>query len=297
MKRDWMLLSLLVLVCVVLGVGAVGASAALPEFVECQKVKGTGGYKDGACAVADPSHKGDHEITAPSHRCVLAVKGAGGFTGAYGDRHCTELDPKHEGRYELTEGVGKGKPFKSKGAWVRLRLRELGPFDEREISCFKSSASGLVTGPKTIAGLKFLLTDCKGPVFPESEECSSEGQSGGTILIGPFTATLGYINAAAHRVGIPIPPEAGPQTVFCNYDGMKLRLDGALTAELRGDQAEFGKKFELALVPLEGSGGQEPGASTYEFNFPVMAEEFSGPKPLDWNGTFVNSGETLRLDA
>jgi len=47
---------------VLIAVIAASASAALPEYKECAKVKHTGAFKEGNCAKESPTHEGDYEI-------------------------------------------------------------------------------------------------------------------------------------------------------------------------------------------------------------------------------------------
>lgn len=280
--------------------GVAGASAALPEYSECQKVKKTGTYKDNGCTIVDPQHKGSNEIGLPGHRCVKVAKVEGSFHGSFDDRHCTEADPKHEGGFELTEGVGKGKPFKGKAvSGVQLQLHQFFTGEERSIICSRGSDEGLVTGPSSIEDLRFKLQGCKGPWYQLSEECSQVGRGTprGTIEFGPLSATLSYISSAEHRVGIDLKGEGEEfAEVLCEFAPFYLRFTGSDVAQLGGEQlTSFSKRFELELSAAEGLEGQAPDVPFYEIG--SSPEELGPPTPLGIEGLFSEKGEALKLNA
>jgi hypothetical protein len=300
MMRGILAIAAIACAVAVAAIGVAGASAALPEYTECQKVKNTGAYKDNGCTIVDPQHKGSNEIGVPAHRCGKVAKVEGAFHGAFDDRHCTEADPNHEGSFELTEGVGKGKPFKGKASGgVQLQLHQFFTGEERSIICSKGSDEGLVTGPSSIENLRFKLQGCEGPWFQLSEECSQVGASTprGTIEFGPLSATLGYISSAEHRVGIDLKGEGEEfAEVYCEFAPFYLRFTGSDVAQLGGEQlTSFSKSFELDLSAAEGLEGQAPDVPFYEIG--SRSEELGSPTPLGIIGHFSEKGVALKLNA
>lgn len=286
-----------VLACLAACVGfaatvASSASAALPEYVECQKVKGTGAFTNGSCTKPDSRHTGKYELTAPTRACVKLLKGAEGFTGAFDDSACSEPDPEHKGHFELTEGVVKGKPFKGRlsgGAEFAIPEHFF-----REVHCLGGKDQGVVTGATTLNRVVISLTGCEMPAFGK---CNSAGAARGEIDTAPLSGSLGYIDASTHSVGVDLSGEGGaPFAEFSCEFGMTIRIVGSDVIEITGEQLEvFGKVFELRSSAAEALEGGP--IDRLEWEGKITEPEFSEPEPAPLLGSFNNRGEKLRLNA
>jgi hypothetical protein len=266
-----------------------GAASALPEWVQCTKVKKTGAYEDSACSTPSGSHTGNYEVTAPTHKCAKAKKVGGVFQGAFDDKECTVIDPSHHGEFEFKAGVGAGKPF-TVGGEVVLRFADLAYYPELTMRCSRVTGEGYITGSTTVAQTTLVLSRCRGP-FNEHEECASQGAPIGTIKIGPVSGELEYRGSAGHAVGLLIRPEGVYFTSFnCEYDGLNLRLGGSWAAGISGEQTtEFGKSFELGFE----ESGEIPASPTYEWGY---EGKYAEPHSMALEGALSTSGEVLMIE-
>lgn len=215
------------------------ASAALPEFLECHKVKRTGAFSDSGCSITEPKHKGRYELGEVTHECVKARKVNKHFTGRFKSKTCTEESGSHEGKFELEKGVRRGNPFRDAANVVVLYV------GNEFIHCNSGDLRGLVTGPKTVGEVSLALKGC---AYGDQDACSS-GSVVGEIDAVPLSGDLGYIDAPEHEVGVDLAAEGGGAVVpevTCAGGGGPYQITGSIILGLTGDLNAISSEFGLS---------------------------------------------------
>jgi hypothetical protein len=163
--------------------------------------------------------------------------------GEFLDKLCTEGGHLGTGKYELREGVGKKTAFSGKNPRIRLDAKAVPMF------CKNAKLSGQDTSPTTVGKVFVTLEKCTEVPVTTKVPCTSAGApKSGTVVIGPLSGTLGYVNREAKEVGIALTREGGgPLTEYgCNHtSAIEYRLIGSLFALRTGEINTIGKMAGL----------------------------------------------------
>jgi hypothetical protein len=131
-----------------------------------------------------------------------------------------------KGNHELQEGIGKGKPVKGKGT-------TLSPFapavNGGKLECMKTTLTGSLANATTFKGLQIVEKGCFGGT---SKFCTSAGQAPHTVVSNLLEGTLGYIDAAEHRVGLDLKGEGGADLFDYNCEGLTEDVGGSAIGEI-----------------------------------------------------------------
>ncbi len=182
----------LVAVFAMAAMATASASAALPEYYECAKVKVkfSGVYNKG-CVIEG---KGNHELK--------------------------------ENEYEKKPGIGKAatKLFKGKGGAATLHTPAVGG----EVKCKAFKDEGKLIAQKTEAAVVSTFTGC----ISLGKKCTTVGFAAGTIKTHALKGVIGYINEAEHRVGVDLSPEVGTELAAFNCEGLEIAVSGSVVGEV-----------------------------------------------------------------
>jgi hypothetical protein len=186
----------LVAVFAIAAIAAVGASAASPEWGECV-AKAGGKYLDANCQTKGKggSFEWKKGATLPNHKFTGENVGSGGVLGS-AVLNCEEEQPV---------GSGKNGPNAEKRLPKSKCANGLNDSQNvaGEIECEKENNSGEAVGKNKIANVHVLFKGC---ILLGSLPCASEGLAEGEIETKPLEGELGYINKAAHEVGVRLTP-------------------------------------------------------------------------------------------
>ena len=186
--------------------------------------------------------------------CIKAAKVNGEYTGNYNNKTCSEKakeKPKEkpkgggsEGVYELGNGMGK-KPtavFKGNGGSTTLDSYVKGLGVIGQVTCDSTKDTGAVTGPSTMS-LTMELRKCAS----ETGVCTSSGaKKKGTIVEGPLSGELGYIEEDPLRVGATYKLPAGAITLTCGAQA--LTVSGEVIGEITGNINKISKTWNLSFT-------------------------------------------------
>jgi hypothetical protein len=138
---------------------------------------------------------------------------------------CAEQSAK--GNHELVEGIGT-KSLHLKSTSVDTLIPQFGP-GAGKIECKKASATGMLASPTRIAKLVITQKECYSTI---SKFCTSAGQPKHTVATNSLEGTLGYIDAAEHRVGIDLKGEGGADIMDFNCEGLEEVIAGSAIGEV-----------------------------------------------------------------
>jgi hypothetical protein len=199
---------------------------------------------------------------------------------------CKEESAK--GAAELVEGIGKGKPIK----WKSSTFSPFAPaINGGKLKCTKVKMTGALTGTTSFNGLHLVESNCFGGT---SKFCTSAGQPPHTVVSGPLEGTLGYINAAEHRVGLELQGEGGADLFDYNCEGLEEDVGGSVIGEITPVNA-FTNAYSISFA-RDGEGFQ----SIKKFEgapeaVPHLTLNGSGPFPASLEATVTYKGEKLEL--
>jgi len=188
MKRIAALGFALIGATVLIAVSAAAASAETPAFTECKK---------------------------------LTKNAEGKYEGAFTDKACGTSSPTHEGKYELATGTGKKVPSIIKGKSGKAELETPGA---GTIECTSSKSIGTLEAPNKISKIGVEYKGCKSA----GKKCNSTGSPGGTIKTHELHGELGYINKAAHEVGVLITAVGAGHLADFECEGLKVEVKGGV---------------------------------------------------------------------
>ena len=219
MRRIKITVSILTACAAVFAVGAVGASAALPELGRCLKVEAVkegkklvyhGAFKGATCQKADSNHRGRYEFYpgpgAKNHFYGLATEPEPVFETVGGSKvSCGEVVFKGEYTGAKTEKVTIGLGGCEEGASGSAKYCQSNPAKEGEIEGLQTLEGELGTikgGIKPVVGWALKSS---GPLFtftcgklPEvSSEQTIEGSIIGTLSKGFFGNDLNKMSLGA----------------------------------------------------------------------------------------------------
>jgi hypothetical protein len=203
---------------------------------------------------------------------------------------CKEESAK--GSAELVEGVGKGKLLKGKGGEFRKYVPAVG--DRGPFCTGPTKTVGNLATPTTQKGVVLMFSVCEAG----GKRCTTPGQKTGNVATNALEGTLGYVNAAEHRVGIDFKGESGPDLATWSCEGLEYEVSGSLIGEITpvntlttaytvtfALQSEvFGEEFQ-AIKSFEG--GVE--------DVPLFRLNGSGPFKGAIRGSYTYKGSKLEL--
>ncbi len=258
----------LVAVFALVAVAAGSASAAEPEWGHCVAQK-HGNYTDPNCTTVatkhgNPSHKGGFEWLGGGGASCYAMK-----HGNYADAGCTTVAtkhgvPDHKGHYEKTgggkfSGLGGAGILKMAAYECQQEDGELsvqlpredcvGLGDSHEgyesfsylaTECEGEHASGESTGTDEVTNISVRFTGCT--AF--GEPATSAGLPAGEIQVNPLKGRLGYINKAAHEVGVLLEPT----TAGAEFAAFEI-FEGSGEVHVGVGNATAGAFYEGAKTP------------------------------------------------
>jgi hypothetical protein len=256
MKRMSMMGLILAAVFAMSAMAAASASAAYPEFYECKKV---------TVKFSGIYNKG----------CVIEGK------------HNNELK---ENEYEKKPGIGKAatKLFKGKGGAATLHTPAVGG----EVKCKAFKDEGKLTSQSTENGVISTFTGC----ISLGKKCTTVGFVAGTIKTHALKGSIGYINAAEHRVGVDLSPEVGTELAAFSCEGLEIAVSGSVVGEVT--PLFVMSKSSVTTFTVNGGGFQTYKA--LEGQPEDVLESLvngSGPFESGQQATATNVGELLELRA
>jgi hypothetical protein len=217
------------------------------------------------------------------YECVK-LKG-GKFKGG-----CKEESAK--GNAELVEGIGKVKPFKGKGGEFRKYAPAIG--DRGPFCTGATKVVGNLTTPTTQKGVVLTWRGCAAG----GKRCNSVGEPHGTVATNALEGTLGYVNAAEHRVGIDFKGESGPDLVSWSCEGLEYEVGGSLIGEATSVNTlttaytvTFALQSEVALEESQAIESFEGGPE----DVPSFLVNGSGPFTGAFRGSYTYKGSKLEL--
>ncbi|HUA75427.1 MAG TPA: hypothetical protein VL988_11765 [Solirubrobacteraceae bacterium] len=192
---------------------------------------------------------------------------------------CAEESAK--GNHELVEGIG-AKPLAVKSTLVDTLIPQFGP-GAGKIECKKASAKGTLASPTRITKLVITQKECFSTI---SKFCTSAGQPKHTVATNSLEGTLGYIDAAEHRLGIDIKGEGGADIMDFNCEGLEEVIAGSAIGEV----SPVGKSSSAftAVFTRDAEGFQS--ISSFEGepeDVPLGSLNGSGPYPASLSGTIT----------
>ncbi len=140
--------------------------------------------------------------------------------GAALEKGCVREGGK--GGFELREGVGKGKPFKGKGAMVELRMPAL----EREVTCTSSKLSGALSSASSVSDVVIELSGCA----TGAVKCQSPMLKRGKIETAKLAGVIGLLPGG--RGGLDLKAESGSVLASFACEGHDVTVEGSVVGEL-----------------------------------------------------------------
>jgi len=192
---------------------------------------------------------------------------------------CAEESAK--GNHELVEGVGT-KPLRVKSTLVDTLIPQFGP-GAGKIECKKASATGTLASPTRITKLVITQKECYSTI---SKFCTSAGQPKHTVVTNSLEGTLGYIDAAEHRVGIDLKGEGGADIMDFNCEGLEEVIAGSAIGEV--SPVNTSSSTFTAVFTRDAEGFQS--ITSFEGepeDVPLGTLNGSGPYPSSLSGTIT----------
>jgi len=239
-------------------------------------------------AVVAVSAAGASAAEPAFYECKKLAKNAEGkYEGGFTNKACSEASGTHEGKYELKEGIGKKHTIKGKSGHAELES-SLG-----SVSCTSSKSLGQLQTPTHIGEIHVAYKGCTSG----GKKCNSTGAKAGTIETTELQGDLGYLNKAAHEVGVLITAVGGGNLAEFNCEGLEISTKGGVIGQA-SPVNEFTKLGELTFKK-SGSAKQEwrnfEGGGTHELETTFAG--IGGPVPSSQEQTNVQKGEFLEIKA
>jgi hypothetical protein len=149
------------------------------------------------------------------------------------------------------------KKFTATGGEARLEDKGL----QYEITCTNSSASGEVTGARTVGGVVLVLTGCTGRgELGSGCPITTVGAKAGEIVTGALGGELGTVakTQASSGVGLRFKRPEGKKTIFTIEESRCVGEEAAFSGSIAAEVSVVGKKQttnKLAFA-LNSSSGQ-----------------------------------------
>jgi len=218
----------------------------------------------------------------------LAKNAEGKYEGGYTSKTCSETSATHEGKYELKEGIGTKTTVKGKSGHAELES-SLG-----SVSCTSSKSIGVLQSPTHIGEVHVAYKGCTAG----GKKCNSAGAKAGSIETNTLQGDLGYLNKAAHEVGVLITPVSTVNLAEFNCEGLQIETKGGVIGQATPVN-EFTKLGELTFRK-SGSATQEfrkfeGETATHELETTFVG--IGGPVPSSQEQTNVQKGGFLEIKA
>ena len=177
-------------------------------------------------------------------RCV---KQAG---GKFKTGSCTTAAVPGEERFEWLPGGVNGKFTTADKAGSLITFESVGG---TKITCTNESAPGEATGAKTLS-LTLTFKGCE----TSKGQCTSPGQSAGTVVTSPLQGELGTIQKGAEpaksKAGLELSPVGGGAFAECSVSTIHVPMRGSLIAGLAGNSM----RTVYTIKYTESKGKQKP---------------------------------------
>jgi hypothetical protein len=198
------------------------------------------------------------------------------YTGKYNNKTCSEENAEGEGKYELESWEQlTNRTFKGKGGEAALSVYIKGFGVIGSVTCGSSKDHGEITGPSS-STLTIELLHCE----VDENKCTSSGARAGTIVLGPSSDELGYIEEGPVRVGDAVDFVSNSSSCGdCGNGGVCLKVGGLVIGEVTGNVNTVSNEWTLAFA-VNGSGEQSI------THFQGEAEEHSLFTEVEGVGTF-----------
>jgi hypothetical protein len=223
------------------------------------------------------------------YECQKQAKGGDGkYHGKFTDKACSSASPTEEGKYELKEGIGKKHTIKGKSGHAELES-SLG-----SVSCTSSKSIGTLETPTHIGAITVEYKGCTSG----GKKCNSTGAKAGSIKTNTLQGNLGYLNKAAHEVGVLITPVSTVNLAEFNCEGLQIETKGGVIGQA-SPVNEFTKLGELTFKK-SGSATQEWRKFEGEAGSHELLTTFvgiGGPVPSSQEQTNIQKGEFLEIKA
>jgi hypothetical protein len=228
----------------------------------------------------------------PEYKTCIKMKGAGKFN----DKNCSLVNGGGTGNYELGEwNQGKSTEFKGKGKNpVNATVNPFTHTVESEVTCKTEKVAGKLTGPKT-AEIQSTWKKCH--VVSPNVACNTNGHPPGEIVGEKLATTLVYLDAAKTKVGIRIKATGSKLAEYeCAGGVVKITATGEVIGEDQGNVNTF-SKTNTTVLGFGGGGdklqafayNEEKGNEADEQGFIEWAsnldEEGGGPTEIDVDPT------------
>jgi len=236
-------------------VAAVSASTALagPQWVKCEKVGPGHNYSGPNCTKSEkakPKGSGEYELyKAPEVEAKRVAEGKSRtipFSGhnvgiggilTTGALNCIggTYEAKRVTRKKCEEGGGKPEDLET-----------------ASVDCEAETNTGEVVGKDEVGNIHVVFTGCKAlGVIP----CTSAGAASGEIRVNKLKGKLGYINKAAHEVGVLLEP-AAKHGAFAEFEcvvlgfvvGVGNKTEGTFYREPNGEEKHGG--YDGIISPI-----------------------------------------------
>ncbi len=197
-----------------------------------------------------------------------------------------------QGNHELVEGAGKGKAFKGKGTEFRKYAPAIG--DRGPFCKGASKVVGKQVTPTVQKGVILTFSECEAG----GKICTTAGQKTGTVATEPLEGTLGYVNAAEHRIGLDLTGEGGPVMMTWSCTGLEYEVTGSLIGEISPVGAytnaytvTFALQSEVYPEEFQAIKSFEGGPE----DVPLLRVNGSGPFKGAFRGSYTYKGDKLVL--
>jgi hypothetical protein len=226
--------------------------------------------------------------------CAKAAKVDGHYTGRYEDKSCSEENTTGRGKFEMQEWQkepGAAKSFKGVSKGLNWEISGV-----IGVTCTSSVFTGEVAGAKAFKDVSITLSGCE----VGHRQCENGGTLG-EIKLNPLQGELGYVNKAAHEVGVILSSEVGRYIAEYHCAELHIRWSGAVIGVITPTNV-FTKGLTLAFE--QSAGEQYPRtmegfAGEYvPFAETVSGEgEFGAPLKMGISDVVTVKGEELELKA
>jgi len=197
-------------------------------------------------------------------------------TGHHAEKNCSDAYKATGGDYNLVPGVGKGKPFKTKGGEAVLHSIDPEAKADIPVTCEQFKGGGTAV----LGGFVVKASDTFSKCTALSAPC--ENVKKGTIETKVLAGRLGWINKPGGIVGTDLASEAspgGPLAEFkCEALG-EIRTIGSVIGQNEEDVKVISKSSKLKYAPGKYIGKIVWNEKGEEYEPIVNIPEFEGGSP------------------
>ena len=199
--------------------------------------------------------------------------------GKFQDAGCTKASIPGKEKFEWMPGAVKTKFTTTiKEATVATLETKLGA----KVICKGQSATGEITGLKTIALSPVTFTGCESGGFP----CSTEGSASGEVVTVPLVGELGIEKIGTkgpvtNKIGNELSPATGEEFVHFTCAGVTIKVRGHVISPVTSN-----KMLLTATVKFAATKGKQKPESFVGGEKQILESSFAG-------GPFEQSGQTI----